>query len=246
MPEYPGRNRLRADSREGAATGDPADARAVLAALDHQAHDLDALARRLDDIEARPQAEDPTGPRPVPSWVEEATPCAACPPEYAQEHDDNGHEDADGARHPGHAFEPMPVHAVRVTFYVAAWPAPDGAADVVEAFERVLEHSTAREALADGMDGAGAILLGADRPELADALDPEGTDPAAWPMLQLPPVVAAIVAEWADTNRGTWPAPDPAAALDLVDEPHRSDYGARIIEAARAALGLAVNDGVTS
>lgn len=78
---------------------------------------------------------------------------------------------------------------------------------------------------------------------LADALDPEGTDPAAWPMLQLPPVVAAIVAEWADTNRGTWPAPDPAAALDLVDEPHRSDYGARIIEAARAALGLAVNDG---
>lgn len=48
MPEYPGRNRLRADSREGAATGDPADARAVLAALDHQADELAALADRLD------------------------------------------------------------------------------------------------------------------------------------------------------------------------------------------------------
>lgn len=172
MPEgtisYPGRDALRISAAKARESANGADvARAALAALDAQAHDLDALARRLDDIEARPQAEDPTGPRPVPSWVEEATPCAACPPEYAQEHDDNGHEDADGARHPGHAFEPMPVHAVRVTFYVAAWPAPDGAADVVEAFERVLEHSTASEALADGMDGAGAILLGADRPELA-------------------------------------------------------------------------------
>lgn len=96
----------------------------------------------------------------LPAWVIESTPCAACPEDLKQEHDDNGWEDDDGD-HPGHAFEAEPVHALTVTFYVAAPPALD-ADEVTHLFAAVLDNSTARDALAAGLDGAGtgATLLG--------------------------------------------------------------------------------------
>lgn len=95
----------------------------------------------------------------LPDWMaDDLIPCAACPPEFAQEHDDNGHDDDDG-HHAGHAFEPMPVHPFTVTFYVAAPGAKD---EVHETFARVLDYSTANDALREGLDAAGCYLLGND------------------------------------------------------------------------------------
>lgn len=85
--------------------------------------------------------------------------------------------------------------------------------------------------------------LDAQLARLVDAADPNGTDPAAWPLCQLPPVVAAIVAAYAEAHAAATSDPDDLAAVaanapDLFDEPTRGDYGARI-EAAAAALRLA-------
>lgn len=260
MPEmsYPGRDALRIMAAQVDAeperSGRAYIARSLLAALDAHGHDLEALARRLDALEAQadtgapcadcgerpgehgatplldiaphayraPEAPtaypEPTpaqvetgrdlagmaeadgavsdgadvpwmiareladaywkghaagrnygGPTPqaapaLPDWVTETTPCAACPEDIKHEHDDNGWTDDDGD-HRGHAFEAEPVHAIAVTFYVAA--PQDLDADTIRAmFGSVLDHSTAREALAAGLDGADprVTLLGVTDP----------------------------------------------------------------------------------
>lgn len=99
-------------------------------------------------------------------------------------------------------------------------------ADVVQTFDEVHERLDA---------------LDAQLARLVDAADPNGTDPAAWPLCQLPPVVAAIVAAYAEAHADATTNPEDLAAVvknapDLFDEPTRSDYGARIEAAAAAAL----------
>lgn len=190
MPEtisYPGRDALgvmaaQVNSVEPERRPRAYLARSIRAALDTHAHDLDALARRLDVHDqqiAALQADacwkghaagrNYGGPTPqaapaLPAWVTETTPCAACPEDIKHEHDDNGWTDDDGD-HRGHAFEAEPVHAIAVTFYVAA--PQDLDADTIRAmFGAVLDHSTAREALAAGLDGADprVTLLGVTDP----------------------------------------------------------------------------------
>lgn len=98
----------------------------------------------------------------LPAWVIESTPCAACPEDLKQEHDDNGWTDDDGD-HRGHTYSPEPVHRLAVTFYVAAPEALD-AADVAEMLQNALD--VARGPIVDAL-AVECTLIGATDPEPA-------------------------------------------------------------------------------
>lgn len=154
MPEptisYPGRDALRISAAKARENANGADvARAALAALDAQAHDLAALVARLDAIEApaaiiRPalsqmltEADEPDGP-----------PCAACGlPDSAP---------APSARCPFEAFHedggPPPVDRVAL-------------ADTIHGEPTGADFETGRD-LARMAEADGAISDGADVPYL--------------------------------------------------------------------------------